>query len=317
MQRGEMRRGVLQRRARADAQGVPALLDRVESGDAAEPDDLLQVAQLLGDPQADVGRAADQHGARKAGVKRGERSFARRRGEEGVVVADEQVAAVGERRQRRGALGGRGGETIGRPAVAGRQRRVDDRPIAGATAEVAGERVARALVGRRLALVIEREQAHDDAGRAEAALRAVIVDHRLLHRMQALALGEVLDGQHFGAVDLAEQQDAGVDRLVAQSAVGLQPRQDDGAGAAVALIAALLRPLGAGFLAQPIEQRRARREAIEGDGSAAKAEHQTAAESRSLYRSPPFLPRLRVPTSWPRLRGDGSFISRRSRPARC
>ena len=41
MQRGEMRRGVLKRRARADAQGVAPLLDRVEPGDAAEPDDLL------------------------------------------------------------------------------------------------------------------------------------------------------------------------------------------------------------------------------------------------------------------------------------
>ena len=104
-----------------------------------------EVAQLLGDPQADVGRAADQRGAGKAGVERGERGFARRRGEEGAVVADEQVAAVGERRQRRGALGGRGGETVGGLAVAGRQRRVDDRPIAGAAAEVAGERVAHAL----------------------------------------------------------------------------------------------------------------------------------------------------------------------------
>ena len=36
-----MRRGALKRRARADAQGVPALFDRVEPGDAAEPDDLL------------------------------------------------------------------------------------------------------------------------------------------------------------------------------------------------------------------------------------------------------------------------------------
>ena len=108
-------------------------------------------------------------------------------------VADEEVATVGERRQRRSAFGDFGGEAISGPAVAGRQRRVDDRPIAGATAEVAGERVARALIGGGLALMIEREQAHHDARRAETALRAVVVDHRLLHRVQAAALGEILD----------------------------------------------------------------------------------------------------------------------------
>ena len=60
------------------------------------------------------------------------------------------------------------------------------------------------------------EQAHDDARGAETALRAVQVDHRLLHRMERVAVGEILDGDEFDAVELAEQQNAGVDRLVAQ-----------------------------------------------------------------------------------------------------
>ena len=44
-----------------------------------------------------------------------------------------------------------------------------------------------------------------------------MVDHRLLHRMERAAVGEVLDGDQFGAVELAEEQDAGVDRLVARA----------------------------------------------------------------------------------------------------
>ena len=77
----------------------------------------------------------------------------------------------------------------------------------------------------------------------------------------------------FGAVELAEQQNAGVDRLVAQPPA-LQARQDDGAGAAVAFAAALFRPLGAGLLAQPVEHRRARRETVDLDIAAAEAEAQ-------------------------------------------
>ena len=75
-----------------------------------------------------------------------------------------------------------------------------------------------ALRGCGLVRVIGVEQAHHDARRAEAALRAVQVDHRLLNRMQRLAVRQVLDGDKLCAVDLAEQQDAGVDGLVSEPA---------------------------------------------------------------------------------------------------
>ncbi len=213
-----------------------------------------------------------------ASVEIGERRLARGRGEERALVADEEIAPVGERRQRRAALGRLRLEAVGRLAVAGRQRRVDDRPVAGAAAEISRQRLADASVGRGLALVIEREQAHDDPRRAEAALRAVKVDHRLLKRVQRVAVGEVLDRQHFRAVDLPEQQDAGVDGLVSERAAA-QAREDHRAGAAIAFGAAFLRSLGPRLLAQPIEQRRARREAIQRDGFAAKAEGQFRAGS--------------------------------------
>ena len=110
--------------------------------------------------------------------------------------------------------------------------------------------------------------------------------------MQGLALREVLDRQHLGAVDLAEQQDTGVDRLIGERAVA-QAREDDGAGAAVAFAAAFLGALGASLFAQPIEQRGAWRKAVKRDRLAADAEGQTPAclhPQRS--RSPPSSPSL-------------------------
>jgi len=52
--------------------------------------------------------------------------------------------------------------------------------------------------------VVQGEQAHDEAGRAEAALGAVLVDQGLLHRVQPLfarqAGREVLDRNELLAV---------------------------------------------------------------------------------------------------------------------
>ena len=60
MQRVEQRRGALKRGAGAESSPSALGLDRVEPGDPAEPDDLARITQLLGDPQADVGRPAEQ-----------------------------------------------------------------------------------------------------------------------------------------------------------------------------------------------------------------------------------------------------------------
>ena len=131
--------------------------------------------------------------------------------------------------------------------------------------------------------MIGGEQAHDDARGAETALRAVQVDHRLLHRVQRVALGQILDRDEFDPVKLAEQQNAGVDRFVAQPPA-LQARQDDGAGAAIAFAAALFRPLGELLLAQPIEDGGARRETVDLDIAAAEAKAQRSPEFRRYFR---------------------------------
>ena len=156
---------------------------------------------------------ATQNGVGMAGEKFGERGFARRRGEKPLLVADEEVAPVVERLDRGEALGFGGGEFVvaAAPSMAAK-RRVDDRAVAGAAAKVAGERLIDVFARRGRAVLVEREQAHHDARRAKAALRAMKIDHRLLDRVQRLAVGEVLDGEEFGAVDLAEEQDTGVDR---------------------------------------------------------------------------------------------------------
>ena len=105
--------------------------------------------------------------------------------------------------------------------------------------------------------MIGGEQAHDDPRRAETALRGVVIDHCPLQRMQFAALGKVLDRDEFRSVELAQEQNAGVERLVGERP-GLEPRQNDGASAAIPLGAALLRPLRSHFLAQPIENGRTR-----------------------------------------------------------
>ena len=83
-----------------------------------------------------------------------------------------------------------------------------------------------------------------------------MLDHRGLDGVQArVFVGEVLDGDDLGAVRLAEQQDAGIDRLVDEAAVP-HPSERDRAGAAIALRAALLGADAALLQPQIVEQRR-------------------------------------------------------------
>jgi hypothetical protein len=51
---------VFERHACADVQFAVAGLDLLQLGDVAEVDDVTQVAELLRDPQPDVGRAREQ-----------------------------------------------------------------------------------------------------------------------------------------------------------------------------------------------------------------------------------------------------------------
>ena len=185
-------------------------------GDAADMNDLLQRREFLGDPQPDVGGAGDDGGVRVFHIELREGLLAGRRGEERRFIADEHIRLVVERAERLQPRRRLACELIVGAGLADFDRRIHDRPIAGAATEIAGQHVVDGVAaGTAIARMIVREQAHHDAGRAEAALRAMQARHRFLHGMQRAVLGEVFDRDQLCAVDLAEQRDAGVNRLVA------------------------------------------------------------------------------------------------------
>src|SRR5215467_7103582 len=87
--------------------------------------------------------------------------------------------------------------------------RLDDVVVAGAAAEIALEFLADGLLVEVVALAVDDvDRGHDHARRAEAALQAVVLAERLLHRVQLLAVGEALDGAHVGAVRRQHQERA-------------------------------------------------------------------------------------------------------------
>ena len=245
--------------AGADDEFVAGVLDLVEILHLADMDDLGDVAKLLGDPQADIGRSGDDDGVRMPLVEVGEAVEIGRSGEEAGLVADEDVLAVGQEGEHAGHVVGAGVETVGPLSGAGLDRGIDDGAITRAAAEVAGDPVIDLVAGHRsVGGLVHGEQRHDEAWRAEAALRGVLLDHRLLDRMQRpVGGGQILDRHHLGAVHLPEKLDAGVDRLVDQLAVP-HPSERHRAGAAVALAAAFLGAGCAFRVAQIVEQQRRR-----------------------------------------------------------
>ena len=116
------------------------------------------------------------------------------------------------------------------------------------------------------------------------------VHHRLLHRMQHAVPRQMLDRHHVAEVHRRQQADAGVHRLVDQLAPGA-PADQHGAGAAVALGAALL---GA---AQPLGRAADGRAACPTSGPRSAAPRGRSAEigSRRGSRSRQFLRRLGAP----------------------
>ena len=100
-------------------------------------------------------------------------------------------------------------------------------------------------------------QAHHDARRAIAALRTVVIHHRLLHRMQFAARCQIIDRDHILAVNLPEQLNAGIDRLIDQHAV-FDAANRNCASAAIAFIAAFLGAFGTFTQPKIIQQHLAR-----------------------------------------------------------
>ena len=183
----ERRPRVLEARRGTDRQtAVRPRVDACESHCCTQIDQIRQRPELFGDPQADVGGPGQQAGLGPRRAQHGQCFNAARRLEARAVRIDvHQRCILGQPLQRRG----------DRRRFQPRHRqpehahaRVDDRSVAGAAAQVArkivGQLLARgARASLEMALVAGRQR-HHEAGRAEAALRAVAFHHRLLCRMQ-------------------------------------------------------------------------------------------------------------------------------------
>ena len=250
----DLRIGLFDTHAGADLDPLAVGFELLQFGDLPDVDDVAQLAHLLGDPQADVGAAGKNARGRLGLLDVRERLDCARRVEllAGVLVVERVVAFErGERRGERGDVHRR----FRRGRIEHAHRRIDDRPIAGAAAQVAGQRIAdRFARGHRAVraallvtmLFVYRPHRHDEARRAEAALRAVAFDHRLLHRMQrAVRLAQVFDGVERFAVERGHELDARVDRLEVDAARRVALADHDRACAAVAFGAAFL---GAGAM---------------------------------------------------------------------
>ena len=133
-----------------------------------------------------------------------------------------------------------------RAPLRGQPDGVQDRLVAGAAAQVAGQRLAD-LVVVRLRVAGEQVVHRDDQpGRAEPALHRAGVEERLLHRVQRRRRsGQPLDRHDVAALRLAGGDQAGAH----DDAVEV-----DRARAALALLAGVLRAGQAQPLAQDVEQ---------------------------------------------------------------
>jgi hypothetical protein len=227
--------------ARADADLVVGDGDLLQVAAVLEEDRLFQRLQPLGDPEPDIGGPGDQRGLGVRGVEPGQ-----------FIGRARCPGGFGDRRIVARDLGQRVVQPAGHRRLCRGLSRTQDRRVAGAAAQVAGKlRLSWPVSPLRCAVAM----ADDEAGRAEAALRPVMLDHGLLHRVQlAIGTGEAFDRAQRAAVELRQEEDAGVQRTAA-----LRVGHHHGAGTAVAFVAALLGAGQAAAIAQPVEQRGRRR----------------------------------------------------------
>ena len=129
-------------------------------------------------------------------------------------------------------------------------QRVVDAVIAGAAAEIALQH-PRQILAR---LLVEGRRGHDHAGGAEAALKGLRIEKGLLHRVQPAVLRQALDGRDRAALGAIGRHQAAMERHAVEP---------DGAGAAIALVAAFLD-------AEPAMLAQERPEALAGRGLGGK-----------------------------------------------
>jgi hypothetical protein len=193
------------------------------------------MAELLVHPKPDIGPAGKKQRIRVFRVEPGETVECCRGEETPVTLAIGQIAIRPDRRQQ--------GRTLLRRLMSGgtgAECGVDDRTIAGAATEIAGDRVVDLGAARLFPLKPKPIDRHHETGRAEAALRAMAINHRLLHGMQhAIGIAQTFDRDQLTPVQHGCEQNTGIDRAV-MHAVRCQLADDDGAGTAIALGTAFL-----------------------------------------------------------------------------
>ena len=126
-----------------------------------------------------------------------------------------------------------------------RLRRVDDRLVAGAAADVAVESGDHVVAIAQLAGVSQRLERQQESRGAEAALERGAIDEGALEFGELGSFGEALDRQDLAAVRVAGQKRARADRLIVD---------EDRAGAADLDVAGSLCPGQAEPLSQGVEE---------------------------------------------------------------
>ena len=76
----------------------------------------------------------------------------------------------------------------------------NDVRIGATAAQIATHLLANVLVGASAPLAEQSDRGADLARRAVSALKGVVINKRLLHRMQRLAVGQTLDRRDLGAI---------------------------------------------------------------------------------------------------------------------
>src|SRR6266511_3381487 len=133
--------------------------------------------------------------------------------------------------------------------LGGPLHRLDDVLVAGAAANVPGQRPADLLL-RRVRVLLQQRGAHEQhPRRAEPALQAVLLVEALLKRVQLTALGQALHRLHLAPVDLDGEVRARLDRNAVD---------EHGAGAAAGRVAADVRAGQAELLAQEVDEQQSR-----------------------------------------------------------
>ena len=189
-------------------------LDLLQTVDATQPDDLLQITQVFGDPKPDICAATQQSGLRVTLDQSGQKGLAARSCEKHLFGTGKHIGVIIEGGKHLCAgLHGRA-KTVMHRSLTGTQGRLDNRPITCTAAQITRQRLRDRTAIQHLATMAQGKKAHHNSGGTEPALRGMVFNHRRLHRMQAVALSQILDCDHLGPIDLPQQHDTSIDRVI-------------------------------------------------------------------------------------------------------